>query len=155
MHSSAKDHHFLPFNPSTNRVYIYARTDGNRRRPATVVVPQGSWEIISTDLIGPLPESQGYDAIAVFVDRKTKQCHIAPTTTTVTSEGYAKLLRDNVFRLHGIPIRIISDRGPQFVSKFMKDFYGLIGIEPLLSTAYHPQTNGQTEQVNQEIEVFL
>ena len=67
----------------------------------------------------------------------------------------AKVYRDHVFRLHGIPRKIIHDRGPQFESRFMKDFYKLVGIEGNPSTPYHPQTDGQTERINQEIEQYL
>ena len=73
----------------------------------------------------------------------------------MTAHGMAKIYRDHVFRLHGIPKKIIHDRGPQFESRFMKDFYKLVGIEGNPSTAYHPQTDGQTERINQEIEQYL
>ena len=75
--------------------------------------------------------------------------------TDLSAEGSARLLRDHVFRLHGLPNKIISDHGPQFVSRFMKEFYRLAGIEGAPSTAFHPQTNGQTEQMNQEIEQYI
>ena len=103
------------------------------------------------DLVGPLPISQGHDTILVVVDRFSKQMHAVPTTSNLTAEGCAKLLRDNVFRLHGVPSKIIHDRGPQFQSKFAVDFYRLMGIENNPSTAYHPQTDGQTERMNQEL----
>lgn len=106
-------------------------------------------------MIGPLPESQGNDAIAVIVNRFTKQIIVIPTMINLTSEGMARIFRDNVFKHHGIPKKIISDRGPQFASKFMADFYRLLGITRNLSTAFHPQTDGQTEQINQEIEQYL
>lgn len=67
----------------------------------------------------------------------------------------AKLYRDNIFKLHGIPRKFIHDRGPQFASKFMNEFYRLLGIEANASTAYHPQTDGQTERINQEVEQYL
>ena len=73
----------------------------------------------------------------------------------LTSEGLARIYRDQVFRLHGLPRKIISDRGPQFESKFMNDLYRLLGITGNHSTAYHPQTDGQTERINQEIEQYL
>ena len=73
----------------------------------------------------------------------------------LNSEGLARIYRDNVFRLHGLPRKVIHDRGPQFVSSFMKDLYRLLGIEGNPSTAYHPQTDGQTERINQEIEHYL
>ena len=96
------------------------------------------------DLIGPLPVSQEKDAILVVVDRFSKQVHAIPTITSLTAQGTAALLRDNVFRLHGPPDKIIHDRGPQFQSNFAVDFYRSLGIENNPSMAYHPQTDGQT-----------
>ena len=89
-------------------------------------VPPRPWHTISMDLVGPLPISQGHDTILVVVDRFSKQMHAVPTTSNLTVEGCAKLLRDNVFRLHRVPSKIIHDRGPQFQSKFAVDFYRLM-----------------------------
>ena len=130
------------------------------RRPEHVVlnplpIPNGPWEEISIDMIGPLPKSSDNDAIVVIVDKFSKMIHLIPTTTTLTSAALAKLYRDKVWRIHGIPRRIISDRGPQFASKFMKELCNALGIERNLSTAYHPQTDGQTERINQEVEAYL
>ena len=107
------------------------------------------------DLIGELPESNGFNAICIVVDRFTKQIHAIPTTTKITAEGMAKLYRDHVFKLHGLPNKIIHDRGTQFEAKMMKELYKLLDIQGNPSTAYHPQTDGQTEQVNQELEQYL
>ena len=118
-------------------------------------VPEGPWETISVNLIGELPTSKGYNRICVIVDRFSKQTHLIPTSMTVTAQGMAEIYRDHIFRLHGIPKKIIHDRGPQFDSLFMKNLYKLIGIEGNPSTAYHPQTDGQTERVNQEVKQYL
>jgi hypothetical protein len=118
-------------------------------------IPKDIWEIITVDLISGLPESGGYNAIMVVVDRLSKMLHAVPTTDTVTSEGMARLYRDHVWKLHGLPQQIISDRGPQFVSRFMKELNSILGIKTSASTAYHPQTDGQTERANQEIEQYL
>ena len=135
------------------------RTKSHHHRPHTQLqpneIPSQPWEIISVDLIGELPESRGFNAICVIVDRFTKQIHALPTRMELNSEGLARIYRDNVFRLHGLPRKVIHDRGPQFVSSFMKDLYRLLGIEGNPSTAYHPQTDGQTERINQEIEHYL
>ena len=72
-------------------------------------VPNSPWEIISVDLIGPLPESHGKNAIMVIVDRFSKMIRLFPTTTEITSQGVAKIFRDEVFKLHGIPHKVISD----------------------------------------------
>ena len=107
------------------------------------------------DFITKLPLAQGYDSILVVVDRFTKMAHFVPTTEKTTAEGLARLFRDNVWRLHGLPESIISDRGPQFAAGLMKELNGLLGIETKLSTAFHPQTDGQTERMNQELEQYL
>jgi Integrase zinc binding domain/dUTPase len=118
-------------------------------------IPDQNWEIISTDLIGPLPESKGYNAINVIVDRKTKQAHFIKTNTELSSEGQVKIFRDEIFKHHGLPRKVISDRGPQYISKFMTDLYSLLGIKGNPSTAFHPQTDGQTERINREVEQYL
>ena len=118
-------------------------------------VPQSRWTDISYDFITELPKSNGYDAILVVVDRLTKMSHFIPTTTKVDAEGTALLFRQHVWKHHGTPERTVSDRGTVFNSKFLKALYELLGIKPLMSTAYHPQTDGQTERVNQNLEQYL
>ena len=118
-------------------------------------IPKDIWQIITVDLITSLPESHGYDSILVVVDRLSKMIHICPTTTRLSSEGLARLFRDHVWKHHGLPEQVISDRGPQFVSGFMKELNKFLGIMTSPSTAYHPQTDGQTERVNQEVEQYL
>ena len=90
----------------------------------------------------------------VTVDKLSKLVHTIPTSDTVTSEGIARLFRDHVWKHHGLPDQIISDRGPQFVSNFMRELNKLLGIHTSPSTAYHPQSNGQTERANQEVEQY-
>src|ERR1700720_3638226 len=118
-------------------------------------IPDGPWSVISWDIVGPLPLSRGHNAILVIVDKFTKRTIIEGIGMDLTGLGAARILRDRVFRNHGIPHKIVSDRGPQFVSRFMKEFYSMIGVKANPSTAFHPQTDGQTERVNQEIEVYL
>ncbi|KAF7785180.1 hypothetical protein Agabi119p4_1345 [Agaricus bisporus var. burnettii] len=118
-------------------------------------IPDKPWEEISIDMIGPLPKSKEKDAIIVIVDRFSKMIHLVPTTTSLTSMDLAEIYKEEIWRHHGIPKRIISDRGPQFASKFMESLCKALGIERNLSTAYHPQTDGQTERMNQEIETYL
>jgi len=84
-----------------------------------------------------------------------KMIHLKATTTNISSEGIAKIYRDDIWRLHGILRKILSDRGPQFTSKFMKEFTKALGTKRQLSMAYHPQTDSQTERINQEIGIFL
>jgi transposase InsO family protein len=87
--------------------------------------------------------------------RHTKQAHIIPTHTTTSARGLAALFRDHVWKLHGLPETALSDRGPQFAAEFMRELNDILGIQTKLSTAYHPQTDGQTERVNLEIEQYL
>ena len=130
------------------------------RRPPTgelhpLETPTGQWENISVDFIVELPESHGYDAIFNVIDSVTKRAHFIPTHTTITAEGAARLYLREVWKHHGLPKKIVSDRGPQFIADFMKEICRLLGIRVTPSTAYHPQTDGQTERLNQELEQFL
>ena len=76
-------------------------------------------------------------------------------TTNISSEGITKIYRDEIWKLHGVPRIILSDQGPQFMSKFMKEFTKVLGTKRKLSMTYHPQTNRQMERINQEIGTFL
>jgi len=118
-------------------------------------IPQGLWQEISIDIIGPLPKSNGMDAIVVIVDQFTKMICLKATMMNISLEGIAKIYRDDIWKLHGVPRKILSDRGLQFTSKFMEEFMKALGTKRQLSTAYHPQTDGQTERINQEIGMFL
>jgi Integrase core domain len=118
-------------------------------------IPDALWLDISVDFITGLPEAQGYDAILVVCDCYSKQVHIIPTTSKTSSLGLVCLYRDHIWKLHDLPNSIISDCGPQFAAAFMKELNKLLGITTKLSTAYHPQTDGQTERMNQEIEQYL
>jgi len=114
-------------------------------------IPEERWDVISIDFISELPES----GVMVAVDSAGKHSHFVETVTTVTAAGAANLYLWNIWKLHGLPWKVVSDRGPQFIAAFMKELYRLLGIEAATSTAYHPQTDGQTEQVNQELEQYL
>ena len=89
------------------------------------------------------------------MDRLSKWAHFIATTSDITSLGVAQLFWDGVWKLHGLPKEVISDRGPQFVLNFMRGLSEILGIKVAASTAYHTQTDGQTEHVNQEVEQFL
>jgi transposase InsO family protein len=97
------------------------------------------------DFVMGLPSSDGFDAIWVVIDCLTKLRHFAPCSTAIDAEGLAELFLANIFRLHGLPDTIVSDRGPQFASRFWKHLCNSLKIEPHLSTAFHPETDGQTE----------
>jgi len=118
-------------------------------------IPEKPWTHISADFITKLPLAQGYNSILVVVDRLTKIVHFIPTTEKTSAEELARLFRDNVWKLHGLPESIISDRGPQFAAELMRELNEMLGVKSKLSMAFHPQTDGQTERVNQELEQYL
>ena len=117
--------------------------------------PEKPWMHITVDFITKLPLAQGYDAILVVCNRLTKMAHFIPTTDKTSVEGLVRLFRDHVWKLHRLPESIISDRGAQFAANLMKELNQILGIETRLSTTFHPQTDGQTEQTNQELEQYL
>ncbi|SJL16681.1 uncharacterized protein ARMOST_20210 [Armillaria ostoyae] len=118
-------------------------------------IPTEPWTHITVDMITGLPDSNGYDALLVVVDRFSKAIIPVTCNKDLSAEGWAQILRDHVYARHGMPQVVISDRGPQFVSKFMTELYRMLDIKQNASTAFHPQTDGQTERVNQEIEKYL
>lgn len=117
--------------------------------------PEGPWQIVTSDLIVDLPISDGFDSILVTSDRFSKQVHLTPCNKTLTAGDAATLYIRDIFKHHGTPKKIITDRGPQFASKYLRSIYEGIGIKPSMSTAFHPQTDGQTERWNQEVEQYL
>jgi hypothetical protein len=135
------------------------RTKVQRRRPISELhpseTPDAPWEVISIDFIVELLESHGYNAIMCVVDSLTKHAHFIPTHTTLNAEGTALLFHKEVWKHHGTPRVAVSDRGPQFIAGFTHKLYKLLGIKLAMSTAYHPQTDGQTEHVNQVLEGYL
>src|SRR5258707_3128495 len=118
-------------------------------------VPSRCWQVISVDMIGELPDSKGYNAVLVVVDHLSKWIHTIPTVTSLDSAGVAQLFLEHVWHHHGLPEEVISDHGPTFVSNFLRELAALLGVKLTPSTSYHPQTDGQTERVNQEIEAYL
>jgi RNase H-like domain found in reverse transcriptase/Integrase zinc binding domain/Chromo (CHRromatin Organisation MOdifier) domain len=138
---------------------ICQRTKIHRRKPQGELKPidptPRPWGVVTTDLITGLPPCKGYDSIWTVTDKRGKLVHLAPTTATLDSEGLYHLYLQNVWKLHGLSDKIISDRGPQYASRFAKEANRNLGIETALSTAYHPQTDGQSERTNQEVEQAL
>ncbi len=114
-------------------------------------IPSWPWTHISVDMITGLPQSNGYDAIIMIVDWFSKEIIPVMCLMELSSEGWGKILCNEVYAKHGMPQVVISDWGTVFVSKFMKDLYNLLQIKGNASTAFHPQTDGQTKRVNQEI----
>ena len=119
-------------------------------------IPNKAWESISMDFITHLPTTKdGYDAIFVVVDRLTKYAHFIPTTSSITALDTAKIFIANIFKLHGIPKSIISDRDPRFTSEFWKTLFKLLGTDLRMSTSNHPQSDGQTERTNRTLEQMI
>ena len=121
-----------------------------------LVIPEMKWECISMDFVTGLPTVQGgYDSIMVIVDMLTKVAHLIPVKTTYTIADIARIFIKEVFRIHGLPKRIVSDRDAKFTSKFWTSLFQAVGTQLNFKMAYHPQTDGQTERVNQVIEDII
>ena len=144
----------------------FARCDTCCRVKAVHLKPTGllqplsvlGWKLeeISMDfIIGLPPNKKGYNSIWVFVDRLTKPAHFIPVQSTYRPSDYAELYFSQIIKLHGVPRTIISDRGPQFTARFWEHLHSLLGTQLVRSSAYHPQTSGQTECVNQILEDML
>ncbi|KAJ9513664.1 hypothetical protein QJQ45_015424, partial [Haematococcus lacustris] len=119
-------------------------------------IPDYRWESVSMDLITKLPSaSHGFDAICVFVDRLIKMVHFVPCKESMNAKGFARLFVDNVFKLHGLPKDMVSDRGPHFYNTFWHHVQKLLGMRGSLSSSYHPQSDGQTERYNRVLEEML
>ena len=119
-------------------------------------LPEQKWADVSMDYIMGLPKSEaGNDGILTIVDRATKMVHLAPVKQTITAADTARLYWNTVGKLHGIPRSIVSDRDPRFVSKFWRELWKILGSSLRMSSAYHPQTDGQTEAMNRVVEMVL
>lgn len=138
---------------------ICQRSKSSNHKPYGLLQPlpvaDRPWASISVDFITQLPESNGYTAICVFVDRFTKMAHFAPTSDDIDAEGTVQLFLERVFSAHGLPEDVVSDRGITFTSKFTQSIFKALHIEQNLSTAFHPRTDGQTERVNSVLEQYL
>jgi len=118
------------------------RNKNRTEQPAGKLMPNSilekPWMHISADFITKLPLAQGYDSILVVVDWLTKMVHFIPTIEKISAEGLARLFRNNVWKLHGLPKSIISDRGPQFMAGLIKELNKMLGIKSKLSTVFYP-----------------
>ena len=111
-------------------------------------VPEKLWTYLTVDFIMKLPVVAGKDVILVVCNWLSKMTHFVATTEGTSAEGLARLFRDNIWKLHRLLESVVSDKGPQFAAELMKELNRMLGIEMRLSTAFHPQTDGQIEQMN-------
>ena len=138
---------------------VCARGKSSNRPPAGLLnplpVPSRPWSHIALDFVTGLPPSKGNSVILTIVDRFSKSVHFVALPKLPTALETADLLVHHVVRLHGIPLDIVSDRGPQFISEVWKSFCQALGASVSLTSGYHPQSNGQTERANQDLEAAL
>ncbi|WVZ96866.1 hypothetical protein U9M48_042449 [Paspalum notatum var. saurae] len=139
---------------------VCQRVKADHLKPAGMLqplaVPAWKWEDIHMDFIVGLPRtSKGYDSIWVIIDRFTKSAHFIPVKTTYRTKQYTELYISRIVSLHGVPLTITSDRGSLFVSRFWEQLQTALGTKLIRSSAYHPQTSGQVERVNQILEDML
>ena len=133
---------------------VCRRVKAEHQRPAGTLrpidVPEWKWDEVGMDFITGFPKSQkGNNAIWVIIDRLSKVAHFLPVRDDIRAGQLADLYMSRIVPLHGVPLRIISDHGSIFVSKFLQSFQTAMGTRLNFSTTYHPQTDGQTERVNQ------
>jgi transposase InsO family protein len=146
--------HYVAYCDTCSRVKIEHQKPAGLLKP--LEIPVWKWEDISMDFVVGLPRTpKGNDSVWVIVDRLTKVAHFVPVKTRYATKKLVDLYVEHILRLHGAPRSIVSDRGPQFVAKFWKSFHQLLGTTLSYSTAFHPQTDGQTETVNQVLEDML
>ncbi len=138
---------------------VCASCKTSNRPPAGLLqplsVPSRAWSHISLDFVTAHPPSQGNMVVLTVVDRFLKAAHFIPLPKLPSARETVTAVIDHVFRIHGLPKDVVSDRGPQFVSKFWREFCKLLGASVSLSSGFHPQSNGQTERANQDLELVL
>jgi len=115
-------------------------------------IPEKPWIYLIVNFIAKLLLVAGKDTILVVCNRLFKITHFVTIIEGMLAEGLVRLFKDNVWKLHGLPESMVSDRGPQFTAKLTKELNQILGVETKLSTAFHLQTDGQTKRMNQELE---
>uniref|UniRef100_A0A8K9UZ16 Gypsy retrotransposon integrase-like protein 1 n=1 Tax=Oncorhynchus mykiss TaxID=8022 RepID=A0A8K9UZ16_ONCMY len=134
---------------------VCAQTKSGNSPPAgrlrPLPIPSRPWSHIALDFVTGLPSSAGKTVILTVVDRFSKAAHFIPLAKLPSAKETAQIIIENVFRIHGLPSDVVSDRGPQFTSRFWREFFRLIGASVSLSSGFHPQSNGQAERANQTI----
>ncbi|XP_050387541.1 uncharacterized protein LOC126803864 [Argentina anserina] len=163
-HLFYKDRIFVPRIDGWRHKIISEFNDGKRHHYEAmkppgllqpIAIPEQAWQVISMDFIDALPKSEGKTTIWVIIDKFTKYAHFIPISHPYTAASLAKLFVHEVARLHGMPTQIISDRDPVFMSLFWEEFFKLQGTKLSKSSAYHPQSDDQTENLNRTLEQYL
>ena len=139
---------------------VCQRDKASTQKPAGTLqplpIPDRNWSSVGMDFIVGLPMTKGgHNAIYTFVDRLSKMCHFVATVDTIGAEEAASLYVNAVFRLHGLQKDMVSDRDPRFISSFWQETMRRLGVHSSLSTAFHPQSDGQTERTNRLVEDYL
>jgi hypothetical protein len=156
---------YWPAMEQSVRTYVKSCSSCQRNKPSQQspmglqspnVVPTRPWEIITLDYIVELPRTaKGHTAVITFVDRLTKMVHFYPCDSSITAKGTAEAFMDTIYRHHGLPKVIISDRDPKFTSKFWRTLFQSLGTRFNMSTARHARTDGQSERMNRTLEEML
>lgn len=157
--------YYWPKLPSQTQAYVRSCPTCQRAKPRNhrplgllqpLEIPAERWDCVTMDLITHLPETErGYDAVFTVVDKLSKYTYFLPTTTSIDAPGLAQLFFNQVLANHGLPKTIVSDRDPRFTSKFWDALFKLCDTKLAMSTAYHPQTDGQSERANRTLEDML
>lgn len=138
---------------------ICQRAKPERNHPAGLLqplpIPSVPWEVATMDFIEGLPPSRQFDCLLVVVDKLTKYAHFIPLKHPYTASKVADVFVDNIYKLHSMPLALVSDRDPVFTSQFWQSVFRATGTQLKMSTSNHPETDGQTERVNQSIECYL
>lgn len=163
-YSKLKQYFFWPAMKSSIQQYIQAcgicqQAKPDRARYPGLLQPlpvlDSAWQMVSLDFVEGLPRSGSYNSILVVVDKFSKFAHFIPLRHPFTALSVAKAYMDNVYKLHGLPLSLVSDRDRVFTSKLWQELFSLAGVQLRMSSSYHPQTDGQIERVNQCMETFL
>ncbi|KEP45716.1 putative Transposon Tf2-1 polyprotein [Rhizoctonia solani 123E] len=156
--------YYWPKMANTIQQYVYScdicqkaghRRHGLRGFLQPIPIPQQPFEVLTMDFIMDLPPSDAYNAILVIIDKLTKYAHFIPCTTQINEEETAKLFHDHIWCHYGLPRQIITDRDSRWTGAFWEHLVSMLGIKRALTTAYHPQADGQTEIMNQTAEIAI
>ena len=143
-----------------SRCLVYQQAKAEHWKPPgtfqPLPIPEWKWEHITMDFVVGLPRTRaGFNVIWVIVDRLTKSAHFLPVRTKFSLDRLAELYINEIVRLHGVPVTIVSDRDPRFTSRFWPKLQNALGATLHFSIAFHPQTDGQSERTIQTLEDML